>query len=256
MKSKRRHELQENMLAGELRKAAEFIKQRGGQLATGALIIAVLIFAYVLLSRRSESKAITVQGEWDRAGSAMVKPEERTKLLEDLAAQTGDRRIAALACVELGYDYATRALLAKTPSERTALEESAGKWYQKTIADFPAQTLAVAKAQFGLGKLYESQRKFPEAAEQYRLAKSSPDLVGQPVTIMAESSRQWLKMLESPVVMATTMPASAPASPATAPSSAPTSAPSSAPTTAPASAPTSAPSSAPATAPASAPAKA
>ena len=251
------------MLAGELRKAAEFIKQRGGQLATGALIIAVLIFAYVLLSRHSESKAITVQGEWDRAGSAAVKPEERTKLLEDLAAQTGDRRIAALACVELGYDYATRALLAKTPSERTALEESAGKWYQKTIADFPAQTLAVAKAQFGLGKLYESQRKFPEAAEQYRLAKSSPDLVGQPVTIMAESSRQWLKMLESPVVMATTMPASAPAAPAkaTQPATAPSSAPAAPakatqPATAPSSAPTSAPSSAPATAPASAPAKA
>ena len=238
MKSKRRHELQENMLAGELRKAAEFIKQRGGQLATGALIIAVLIFAYVLLSRRSESKALTVQDEWDRAGIATVKPEERTKLLEDLAAQTGDRRIAALACVELGYDYATRALLAKTPSERTALEESAGKWYQKTLAEFPTQTLAVAKAQFGLGKLYESQRKFPEAAEQYRLAKSSPDLVGQPVTIMAESSRQWLKMLESPVVMATTMPATAPASaPATAPASVPATVPAVAPTTVPASAP-------------------
>ena len=254
------------MLAGELRKAAEFIKQRGGQLATGALIIAVLIFAYVLLSRHSESKAITVQGEWDRAGSATVKPEERTKLLEDLAAQTGDRRIAALACVELGYDYATRALLAKTPSERTALEESAGKWYQKTLAEFPTQTLAVAKAQFGLGKLYESQRKFPEAAEQYRLAKSSPDLVGQPVAIMAESSLQWLKMLESPVVMATTMPASAPTTPATAPASAPASAPAApakatqpatAPARAPASAPASAPTSAPATTmPASVPAKA
>ena len=230
MKSKRRHELQENMLLGELRKGAEFLKQRGGQLATGALIIAVLIFAYVLLSRHSESTALTVQSQWDQAGSATVKPEERTKLLEDLAAQTGDRRIAALACVELGYDYATKALLAKTPSERTALEESAGKWYQKTLADFPTQTLAVAKAQFGLGKLYESQRKFNEAAEQYSLAKSSPDLVGQPVTIMAESSLQWLKMLESPVVMATTMPASAPATaPATAPASAPTSAPASVP---------------------------
>ncbi len=211
MKSKRRHELQENMLAGELRKTAEFLKKRGSQLATGALIIAVLIFAYVFLTRQSESKLLGVQAQWDQASSGMVKPEDRTKLLEDLAAQTGDRRIAALACVELGYDYATKALLASQSSERAALEESSGKWYQKTIADFPTQTLAVAKAQYGLGKLYESQRKFNEAAEQYRLAKSSPDMVGQPVAILAEISLQRLKSLETPVVMATTMPATAPA---------------------------------------------
>jgi len=241
MKSKRRHELHENMLAGELRKAWEFLKQRGGQLATAALIVAVLIFAYVLYSRHSESNTLGVQGEWDRAVNGTAKPEERAKLLEDLAAQTGDRRIAALSCVELGYDYATKALLAKTGYERTALEESAGKWYQKTIADFPTQNLAVAKAQFGLGKLYESQRKLNEAAEQYRLAKSSPELVGQPVAILAESSLQRLKMLESPVVMATTMPTSAPATgPTSAPVAAPTSAPAS-PTTVPAVAPTSEP---------------
>jgi hypothetical protein len=255
MKSKRRHELHENMLAGELRKAWEFIQQRGGQLATGALVIAVLIFAYVYYTRYSESKTFGVQGDWDRALTGQVKSEERASLLETLAAQTGDRRIAALACVELGYDYATKALLAKTGSERAALEESAGKWYQKTIADFSDQKLALAKAQFGLGKLYESQRKLKEAAEQYGLAKASPELVGQPVVILAESSLQRLTMLASPVVMVTTMPASAPAptsAPASAPAAkAPASAP--APTSAPAPAPTSAPA---APAPTSAPGKA
>lgn len=224
MKSKRRHELHENMLAGELRKAWEFIQQRGSQLATGALVIAVLIFAYVYYTSHSESKTLGVQGDWDRALTGQVKSEERTSLLETLAAQTGDRRIAALACVELGYDYAVKALLAKTASERAALDESAGKWYQKTIADFSDQKLALAKAQFGMGKLYESQRKFNEAAEQYRLAKASPELIGQPVAILAEDSLQRIAMLGSPVIMATTMPASAPAT-TSAPAPAPTSAP-------------------------------
>ena len=237
MKSKRRHELQENMLAGELRKAAEFLKQHGGQLATAALIVAVLIFAYVLYSRHSESKVLGVQDEWDRVVNGTAKPEERTSLLEELAAQTGDRRIAALACVELGYAYAARAMLASTHSERAALEESAGKWYQKTIADFSDQPVVLAKAQFGLGKLYESQRKFNEAAEQYSLAKRSSELIGQPVAILAEISLQRLKALEAPVVMVTTMPATAPATtmPATAPA---TTMPATAPaTTAPATAP-------------------
>jgi len=219
MKTKRRHELQENMLLSELRKAWEFLKKHGNRLATAALIIAVLIFAYVFWSRTSESKLLTVQSQWDQAVSAAAagKLDDQAKLLEELTAQTGDRRIAALACAEFGYNYATKAMLAKTPSERTALEESAAKWYLKTVAEFPTQSLAVAKAQFGLGKLYESQRKFNEAAEQYRLARSLPDMVGQPVTILAEGSLKRLKMLEPPVLMASTMPASAPAASAPAP---------------------------------------
>ncbi len=223
MKAKRRHELQENVLAGELGKVVEFLKKRGSYLATGALVIALVIFAYVAISGRGEASRSKLQSQWDRAMTGQAKSEqERAELLTEIAAQTDNLRMAALATVELGYADATRALVAETGSERDALEESAAKWYGKTIADFPTQALAVAKAHFGLGKLYESKRQFVQAGEEYRQAKASAEVVGHPVVVRAQISLAQLPRLNSPVRMATTMPATMPASaPSTMPATAP-----------------------------------
>jgi len=219
MKAKRRHELQENVLAGELGKVVEFLKKRGSHIATGALVLALAIFAYVTISGRSEAARLALQSKWDRATTGQAKSEqEQTELLTELAAQTDNLRMAALATVELGFADATRALVAKPGPEREALEESAAKWYGKTIADFPTQVTAVAKAHFGLGKLYESKGQFTQAAEEYQKAKASPEVMGHPVMVRAERSLAQLPMLNSPVRMATTIPATMPA---TAPTSMP-----------------------------------
>lgn len=233
MKAKRRHELQENVLAGELGRVVEFLKKRGSHLATAALVIALAIFAYVAISRRGETAKFELQRQWDQAMTGQAKPEERTEIIRTLAEQTDNLRIASLATVELGYDDATQALVAKTDSERDALEESAAKWYRKAISEFPTQATAVAKAHFGLGKLYESKRQFQEAAEEYRQAKASPEVMGQPVMILAQTSLERLSMLNSPVRMATTMPTTQPTTTATAPATAPAAVPTTQPATAP-----------------------
>jgi hypothetical protein len=218
MKSKRRHELQENMLAHEIGQIAEFLKVHGNHLATGALIIAILILGYVLLGRRAETKKLHLQQEWARALSGNLKPDERTSALTAMAEQTDNTRIAALAGVELACDYARQLLAAKDNSQRAALTEKASQWYQLTIQKFPKEELAVAKAHYGLGKLKEAAGQFQQAGEEYRLARTSSDLAFQPVVQLAEDSLQKLKGLESAKVrMAATMPASQPASPAKAP---------------------------------------
>jgi len=221
MKAKRRHELQENVLAGELAKLVEFLKKRGSHLATGALVIALVIFAYFIIKGRGETARFELQHQWGQAMTGQAKPQERTRILTTLAEQTDNPRIASLATVELGYDAATRALVAKTDSERTALAENAAKWYRKTITEFPTQTLALAKAHLGMGKLYESKRQLQEAAEEYRQAKASPEMVGQPVVILAQNSLNRLSMLTSPVRMATTMPTTQPTTQATTQATAP-----------------------------------
>jgi hypothetical protein len=218
MKSKRRHELQENVLAQEIGKIGEFLKVHGNHLATAALIVAIVILGYVLLSRRAETKKLHLQQEWARALTGSLKPEERISALTAMAEQPDNPRIAALAGVELGYDYAKRLLTAKDNSERSALAEKASQWYQLTIQKFPKEELALAKAHYGLGKLGEATGQFQKAGEEYRLARTCPDLAYQPVVQLAEMSLQRLKELESAKVrMATTLPASQPASPTKAP---------------------------------------
>ena len=218
MKSKRRHELQENVLAQELGKIGEFLKVHGNHLATAALIVAIVILGYVLLSRRAETKKLHLQQEWARALSGNLKPDERISALTAMAEQSDNSRIAALASVELGYDYAKRLVTAKDNSERSALAEKASQWYQLTIQKFPKEALALAKAHYGLGKLKEAAGQFQQAGEEYRLARISPELAYQPVGQLAEGSLQRLKELEGAKVrMATTLPASQPASPAKAP---------------------------------------
>jgi len=231
MKSRRRHELQENVLAAEIGKVAEFLKQRGSHLATGVLLAALVLFGYVYVSKRSHAQRQDLQRRWDLALSGQLKPDERISTLVDLAEQDDNERIAALAGVELGYHYALQSLASRQASERAALAEKAGQWYLLTIEKFPNQQLAVAKAHYGIGKLRESVRQFKAAAESYRKAKSFADLAGQPVTRLAEVALQRLKALEAPVRMASTAPATQPAS---APASRPASRPATAPATRPA----------------------
>jgi hypothetical protein len=238
MKSRRRHELQENVLAAEIGKIAEFLKKRGSHLATGVLIAALVLFGYVFISRRSHGKHEGLQRRWDLALSGTLKPDERASTLTDLAEQDDNERIAALAGVELGYHYATQSLAAKAGSERVALAERAGRWYLLTIEKFPKQELAVAKAFYGIGKLRESAGQFKTAAEAYRKAKSFTDLAGQPVTRLAEAALLELQALQAPVRMATTAPATQPTSaPVAEPASAPASRPASRPATEPATRP-------------------
>ena len=238
MKSKRRHELQENVLASEIGKVVEFLKKRGSHLATVVLIAALIVFGYVFISRRAGAKSQGLQRRWDQAMAGAIKPDERVRILTELAEQDDDERIAALAGVELGCHYAGQSLTARQDSERTALGEKAGQWYLLTINKFPEQQLASAKAHYGIGKLKESLRRFPEAAEAYRKAKSFNDLAGQPVTRLAEVALRRLKALQVPVRMATTAPAT---QPATATASRPAAVSASAPASPPASQPASRP---------------
>jgi len=222
MKSTRRHELQENVLAIEIGRIAEFLKKRGNYLATGLLVVALIVFGFVFLGRRAQSKRLDLQHQWDVALTGSLKPEEKTSRLTALAEQRDNERIAALANVELGYEMASRALASNNAAERRELLNQAARWYQLAIGEFPKQDLAVAKAHFGMAKLRETVGDFKAAAAEYQKVNEITSVSGYPVHQLAELALLQLKTLQSPVRMVTTAPAT---QPTTAPAVGPTSAP-------------------------------
>ncbi len=213
MKSTRRHELQENALAIELSKVVEFLKKRANHIATGVLVVALLIFAYVFIQRRARGAEMRLQRQWDRALNAEMAPEERIGLLTTLAEQEDDERIAALAGVELGYEYSRQALVAPNAGQKAALRQKAGQWFLVTTGKFQDQDIAVAKALLGLARLRASAGNLKQAVEDYRKIQALEGARHTPAAQLAAVALQELKQWQQqgPVRLATTMPSTSPA---------------------------------------------
>jgi predicted negative regulator of RcsB-dependent stress response len=218
MKAQRRHDLRENLLASEIGKVADFLKKNGSYLATGVLVVAVAVFAVVILRGRAEAKEAGVRLQWDRVQQAKYAPEfDRSQLvkeLTDLTEQTTDKRLAALAAVELGDEFSRR-ILASNDVDRTELAKKAEYWYRWAISKFVEEDLAVGKAHLGLATLHETAGQFDQAATELQAVTKMTQLQGQPVMLLARIELQRLADLKQPVRMATTLPASQPAAGAT-----------------------------------------
>ena len=246
MKSTRRHELHENVLAVELTRIADFLKRRGSHLATGVLVAALILFAFVWLRGRSRTRQDELQNQWDQAlalslqyqwgggAAANIDIKQLIAALTELAEQDDNERIAALASVEVGFHFARQALLSTDKNQRAALTTQAGNWYGQVISNFPEQHLASAKAYYGLGKLQEGVGQLDKAAQSYAKARSFSGVEGQPVALFATAAERQLERFKTERVrMASTAPAPKP-EPTTAPTTAPATAPASQPSAPPA----------------------
>lgn len=225
MKSERRHELQTNTLYVELRRISEFCKANSNRIMWGLVAVAVLILAVVFVQRWQGKKVSERQAMFERAMADVGMETE----LQQLAEQTSDKRIASLSCVGLGDRAARRALMASAPAERIAALEEASKWYGKAVSQFPQETIALAKAKYGLAKLAETNGELDKARVLYGEIIGMPSMNGNGMAFLARESMDKLDTLASPVKMATTrpstQPASAPAGTAAEASSKPASAP-------------------------------
>ena len=230
MKSKRRHDLKQNVLDAELGKLVSFFKRRGTYIlwgVVGAALIVALVW-YVRGQRRQRGDE--VQSSYDRLVMLYHDPTAEAEVLaglQELASQDRIKRIAADACVRIGSIYVRQALASGLDSERAELFSRAEDQYRRAIESFPDESLAVAKAHYGLAKLAESRRDFQAATSSYQAVLRMPEVRGYPVAALAEAGLRGLKDLEAPVQLATTLPSTQPASApstqaaATAPSTAP-----------------------------------
>jgi len=226
MKSRRRHELKQNVLADELGKVGGFIKKRSTALAWGVLIVAILLCAiyYTVTQGRAAARRreSLFYNQVVMGPSPGLQGEDPAEDLKSLVAQDSDESLAALAAVAVGDTYAARLVggwYILTDSARKELTEQAESWYRRVINQFAADDLAVAKAHYGLAKLAESRRDFDVAEEEYNaVRRMQAALQGQPVLALAEEAIRQIAAIRDPVRMATTAPAETPETgPATAP---------------------------------------
>ena len=200
MKSKRRHELKQNVLDLELARGMSFLKKRGGQLLWAVAIAALVVLAAVYVYRSHRDKHAALQAEYSTLKAAAADPGTKADELLDrfrlLAEQDDNKRIAALACVDMGDIHAGQADQA----------EQAAKWYQAAIQRFAGQALAAAKARIGLAKLAEQRRDFDAARAEYQAVLKMPQLHDQPVAACARQGLAEIENLHGEVRMATTLP--------------------------------------------------
>ena len=199
MKSRRRHELKQNVLGAELGKVIKFLKKRGSLIAWGILAASLITLIAVWSYKGAKATQRELLDEFDSlvSGGPGTNPQQWLQRMRALADQDKNQRLAVRASVE----YADRCAA-------QGLTDQADSYYRRVISDFSDQPTEVAKAHLGLGKLAESERRFDDAQVEYEAVRRMIELTdAHPLVIEAERCLDAMERLRRPVRMAATAPA-------------------------------------------------
>ncbi|MDP6545111.1 MAG: tetratricopeptide repeat protein [Phycisphaerae bacterium] len=229
MKAKRRHDLKHNALDAELVKILEYIKKHVAGIVFVILVIVAAIWIGLNLYERSETAVSIPRRDYDHLKSLNISTADgRSTALagfEELTNQTGEPRIAAMACVEAG-DICMRQQVAG--DFVSGAIDKAQKHYQRVLDEFSDNKSATGRAHFGLARLAEGKGNFEVARDHYQQVVT----IGEKTSLLAlNSAKAALKVLgelEKPIRLATTRPAP-PATPPAIPTTQPTTQPATAP---------------------------
>jgi len=251
MKAQRRHELQHNVLDAELVKIIDFIKKHGKAILTAVLVVILAICVIWYAVSRHAERVSRPRRDYDRLKAMPVRgPEDLAVLLagfEELADQSGNRDVAALACVDAADLCVTRRVAGEAGPD--ALQKAKG-YYDRVLAEFSDIDAVPSRAYLGLARLAEGRGDMDAAAQNYRKVVELGDKASHVASDLAKARLAALDGLEDPVRLATTRPVVPETQPATAPAIKPASTTRpAATTTRPAATTTTKPATAPATSP-------
>lgn len=211
MKSRRRHELQDNVLRKELGMAVEFFRKYGTYIVWGGVVAALVLLVATYSVSKSRDRRRKIHATYERAMTdRTLTIDERLSDLKALAEQDTNRDIAALACLRVGDQSASLLVTAGSSTlriERKGYRDQAETYYRKAIAGFGDRPVIVGRAHLGLALLAESWRDFDTAEAEYQMVLAAPELRGGPLAAAATKGLETLDELRLPVVMATTAPA-------------------------------------------------
>jgi len=242
MKAQRRHELKHNTLDAELVKILDYLKKHVGGIILAILaIVAAITVTWSVVRNRAAAVSVPRQ-QYDQLKSMDTSTAEgRSNALvgfEELSGQTGNARIAALACVEAG-DICFRQQFAGDPVSG-ALDKAQG-YYQRAIDDFSEIPVATGRAHLGLARLAEGKGNFEVARDHYQQVIALGDKTSLLAMNSATVAMKGLIDLDKPVRLAATRPAPPVTPPATQPATPPATQPVTPPATQPATAPATVP---------------
>ena len=230
MKTERRHELKHNALDAELAKILEYLKKHISGIILAILAVVAAIWIGLTVYQRNQAAVSGPRQQYDHLKSLNVSTADgRSTALagfEELSGQTGNLRIAAMACVEAG-DICVRQQMA-CDFVSGALDK-AQKHYQRVIDEFSENPAATGRAHLGLARLAEGKGKFEVARDHYQQVVAIGDKTSLLAKNAATAALKILSDLEKPIRLATTRPAPPATQPAVLPSTQPATAPATAP---------------------------
>jgi hypothetical protein len=191
----------------------------------GLLVVAVLVLAAVIWHRQVVRADIEFANEYNawvagadsRTGDEADVIRHCTNIIE----KDKNTSRAASAAYGLGNYYYGKYLAGTEQTDQAKFAAQAKQTYSIVVTRFPQERIFLAKAHFALGKLAESQGNFNLAETEYNAVQSMIDLSNVPVVEYATEAIKTLPSLKTPVVFATTKPATAPDGPASRSSLAP-----------------------------------
>lgn len=207
MKSQRRHELQHNVLDAELARGVDFLRRRRTPLVWGVILVAAALLIVTYAVRSAQAKERSLQATYDRlVTSYTVTGQEFLDGMKSLA-DCSDKRIAAMATVQVGNYYAAQFSVVggviADPRQRD-LADQAAAYFRRALADFPNERLSLAEAHVGLARLAEGAGDFAAATQEYQTVTAMTDVAGTPAAAKAAEGLQRLESIKTPVPMATT----------------------------------------------------
>lgn len=222
MKTERRHDLKHNALDAELAKVLDYLKKHLAGIVLAILaIVAAITVGWSVVRNRAAAVSVPRQ-QYDHLKSLNVfTAAARTTALagfEELSAQSGNPRIAAMACVEAG-DICVRQQIAG--DFVSGALDKAQKYYKRVIDEFSDIPVATGRAHLGLARLAEGKGKFEVARDHYQQIVAIGDKTSLLALNSAKGALKSLSDIEKPIRLATTRPAQPAAPPTTQPATAP-----------------------------------
>ena len=208
MKTERRHDLKHNSLDAELVKILDYLKKNvKGILLAVLVLVAAISAGWAYLSSRQTAFSVPQQQYSQLKGADISKPEDRLVVLAgftELATQTGNAQIAALACVEAG-DICLMQDAAGDPV--MGVLDIAQTHYQRVIDEFSDNHAATGRAYLGLARLAEGKGDLDLAGKYYQnVVELGSQTSGQAVKLATQALAA-MDELKKPVRLATSRPA-------------------------------------------------
>jgi hypothetical protein len=203
MKSKRRHELQQNSLSEGMTRAWEWAKKNVNRILTAVLVVLIVALVVVLAQRHFRSKAMESRTQYAQA----VETRNVDELMR-IARAGEDKQLAAMAAAEAGDIYSVQyvSALSTAPEQADEHFKNAQEAY-KLATGYGEYATVAARAHLGLGTLAESRSDWDTARNEYSAATTIAGTEDHPAALMAKQRLERLDSLQKPVTMATTAPA-------------------------------------------------
>jgi predicted negative regulator of RcsB-dependent stress response len=174
MKTERRHELEQNMLADWLATRAEFIRHYLQAIVASLVAVVVIVGAWAYISRRSANQEAAA---WQQVFVASDTGDvDGLARLADHFGSTTAGQWARMRLADIKLDQGINQSFDDRAASQKALAEAVDNY--RTVQAKTGDAERKQRATLGLARAYESQDKLPDAREQYdQLVKQWPDTV-------------------------------------------------------------------------------